>query len=171
MSAIKACLLKVSLIDLSDLPSEILTKALDEGTASASFQPWGWATRALLAYRGGDPQSAIKYLGKSEELTRDDRVHAFNLALLALSHHQLQHQSEARQALDEASQLITRLRKNASDNGDHDVLIAEILYREAEAKMAGKNVDSTVAEPESSTSPEKKPLPTGPADKNPTKKD
>lgn len=50
--------------------------------------------------------------------------------------HQLKHPDEARQALDEAAEVIQRLQ--AIDRNDHDLLNAEILYREANALINGK---------------------------------
>ena len=59
-----------------------------------------------------------------------------NLAILAMAQHELQHPEEARTAIEEAAELIDRLR--AGDENHHDVLIAQILYREAEALMKEK---------------------------------
>ena len=57
-------------------------------------------------------------------------------AVLALAEHQLKHPDEARTALDEASQVIQH--QLAIDRNYDDLLIAEILFREAEALINGK---------------------------------
>jgi len=58
-----------------------------------------------------------------------------NLTILAMAQQELRHPDEARRAVDEAAQLIERLR--AGDRNHHDLLIAEILFREAEALIDG----------------------------------
>ena len=71
-------------------------------------------------------------------LNPSELSHAFNLALIALAQHQLQHPDEARKSLEQASQLITSVKGNPANIGNHDLLIAEILFREAAAKINGK---------------------------------
>jgi hypothetical protein len=55
-----------------------------------------------------------------------------------MAQHQLKQPEEALHALDDASQLITRLQAGQSKR-DHDLLIAKILFREAEALINLKN--------------------------------
>ena len=86
----------------------------------------GWATRALLAYRSDDAESAVEYVAKSEDNNPTYFSHAMNLAVLAMAQHELDHPDEAAAALAEASQLITRLRENPNNQGHHDLQIAEI---------------------------------------------
>lgn len=133
----KACLLLPDAMDLSRLPTDKFTQPLDDGTATDWFQPWGWCARALLAYRNGDAAASVKYVAKSEEFKPTDVPHALNEAVLALAQHQLQHPDEARTALEEVSQLIARLKASPARKGDHDLLIAEILFREAEVRING----------------------------------
>ena len=64
---VKAALLRPNSIDLGKLPGEILAKSLDDGTAPDWLVPWGFCSRALLAYRSGDAESAVKYMKRSEE--------------------------------------------------------------------------------------------------------
>lgn len=135
---IKACLLRVNSIDLSKLPAEKLARMMDEGTVPDGLKPWGWGARAFWAYRSGDAESAVNYVAKSEEQKPGDTLHATNLAVLAMARHQLKRAEEARQALDEASQLINRLQADEKFKGDNDVLIAQILLREAETLINGK---------------------------------
>ena len=135
---IKACLLRVNSIDLSKLPVEKLARIMDEGTVSDGLKPWGWVARAIWAYRIGDAESAVKYVANSEEHKPDDFAHAINLTVLAMARHQQKDPEAARQALDEASQLINRLQADVNNKVNHDLLIAQILFREAEALINGK---------------------------------
>ena len=135
---VKASLLRADSIDLAKLPGDLLAKSLDDGTVPEWLPPWAWGSRALLAYRRGDAESAVKYVAKSEEYKPIEVAHAMNLALVAMAQHQLGKAGEAKTALVEASQLITRLKGDPGRKGDHDLLIAEILFHEAEALMNGK---------------------------------
>ena len=73
------------------------------------------------------------------------------LSILALSQHELQESDNARKSLEEASQVITRLKEDPNNKGHYNLMIAEILFREAEAKITGKNDSAD----ELSTTPEK----------------
>jgi WD40 repeat protein/tetratricopeptide (TPR) repeat protein len=130
---IKCCLLRAGAIDVGELPGDLLLKSLNEGAIPESIRPWCWTALALLAYRSEDCESAVKYIAQSEQLQPGELTHALSLAVLALAEHQLNHPTEAKKALAEASQVIKRL--EAIDGNSHDLLIAEILFREAEAKI------------------------------------
>jgi tetratricopeptide (TPR) repeat protein len=135
--AFKACLLKRRAIDMSELPLNLIPTTLDEGKVPDHVRPWIWSTRALLAYRQGDAELAVKSVNQSEQHTSNlsyDYFHAINLAVLAMAQHDLKHPEEARTALNEGQQLLTKLK--AGDRYNHDTLIAEILLREAEALIA-----------------------------------
>ena len=106
---VKAALLRPGSIDLGKLHGEILAKSLDDGTAPDWLVPWGFCSRALLAYRSGDAESAVKYMKRSEEHKPEGSAHALNLVVRAMAQHQLRHPEEARRALDAASQVINRL--------------------------------------------------------------
>jgi tetratricopeptide (TPR) repeat protein len=135
--AIKGCLLRHGAIDVADLPLDKLPMSLDEATAPTWLPPWFWATRALLAYRSGDAEGAVKFVTQSEAKAPNDRAHALNLAVLAMAQHDLKNVEAARATLGEASQVITKIQ--AVDKNHHDVLIAEILFREAESLNNGSN--------------------------------
>jgi tetratricopeptide (TPR) repeat protein len=135
---IKAALLRPNSINLAKLPGDQLAKSLDDGTAPEWLSPWAWASRALLAYRRGDAESAVQYLAKSEEYKPIDLTHAMNLAVLTMAQHQLGKPDEAKTALEEASKLITRLKEDPGRKGDFDLLIAEILFNEAKELIDGK---------------------------------
>lgn len=61
-----------------------------------------------------------------------------NVSLVTAALRQLDHPDEARSALDEAKQLIIRLQADETKDEHHDLRFAEILFREAEAKLNGK---------------------------------
>lgn len=130
--AIKACLLRANSIDLSELPRDALARSLDDGTTPAGYAPWHWGTRALLAYRSGDAESAVKYVTQSEELKPTDIAHAINLAVLALAQHHLGQLAEARRTLKGASEHIDRLHQDPQNQGDTNLLVSQILLHEAE---------------------------------------
>ena len=132
---VKAYAFRPVTIDPRQLPAERFTNALDRRTAPAWFLPWGWSTRALLAWRTNDPDLAIEYVAESEGSNPGDFAHAMNLVVHAMAEHQLQHQDEAQKVFDEASQLMTRLNEDPSLKDHRDLLFAEILFREAEATI------------------------------------
>jgi WD40 repeat protein/tetratricopeptide (TPR) repeat protein len=137
--AFKACFLKRRAIDMSELPLNLIPTTLDEGKVPDHVRPWIWSTSALLAYRQGDAELAVKSVNQSEQHTSNllfDYFHAINLAVLAMAQHDLKQPEKARTALNEGQQLLTRLQAN--DRYNHDTLIAEILLREAEALIDGK---------------------------------
>ena len=165
---IKGSLLRANSVDRAKLPADLLAKSLDEGTVPDSLPPWGWGSRALLAYRRGDAESAVQYVAKSEEYKPIDVAHAMNLAVLAMAQHQLGKAGkagEAKTALEEASQLITRIKGDPARKGDHDLLIAEILFHEAEALINSKTEPKQPASvsdpsaPADETPPAEKPAP------------
>jgi hypothetical protein len=53
------------------------------------------------------------------------------------------HHDEAQTALALAEQLITRLKADPSNRGHHDLLMAKILFREAETKINGRTTSPT----------------------------
>jgi tetratricopeptide (TPR) repeat protein len=132
----KACLLKPGAIDMAEIPLSLLSMTLDEGTVPEWLPSWFWSARALLAYRSGDAELAVKNVNQSVQHAPNDHCHALNLAVLAMAQHDLKQPEKARTALDEGLQLLTRLQ--AGDRHHPDTLIAEILLREAEALIDGK---------------------------------
>jgi tetratricopeptide (TPR) repeat protein len=135
---IKACLLQSQSTGLVKQAGTKLASFLEAGAEPAYLRPFAWTTRALLAYRSGDSASAVKFVAKSRELNPRDNIEAQALAVLAMAQHQLKHPEEARRALDEAAQLATRLEADPNHKTQHDVLIAQILLREAQALINAK---------------------------------
>lgn len=135
----KASILLPGVVNPSQLPEKPFADAMDAGTVPEWFPAWGWLTRAGLAYRRGDAESALEYLEKSEALTPQERIHANNLVLQAMVLQKLERHDEARKTLEEAKEFINGLQKRPEVRGDHDVLIALISLREAEALINGEN--------------------------------
>lgn len=140
--SIKACLLKPGVADLAKLPANVLAQALDEGTAPDWFPSYGWACRALLAYRCGDSELAVKYADRSEAHSPSDVIRAMNQATLTMAHHELKNLDAARRALAEASRIISHCRDLPGSNLHPDLMIAQILFREAEIKVKEADASS-----------------------------
>lgn len=134
---IKACLLRANAIDLAKLPSSKLARYLDDAKSPGSADAWSWGARALLALRSNDPESTLKFVTKSEELTPHPWAHSLNLSLLAISHHELRHPDQAREALAKASQLLQDQQADPGWRILHDIQISQILFREAEVLING----------------------------------
>ena len=100
-----ACYVPAGSISLL-FPVDTLTDALESDNHTERFAPWGWATRALLAYRNGDAELVDEYVANSEQHKPNDFSQALNLAVLAMAQHELGHPDEATAALAEAAQLI-----------------------------------------------------------------
>jgi tetratricopeptide (TPR) repeat protein len=162
---IKASLIWPGMIKVNQPHADRLAQLLDEGNESAEAKAKAWGTRALLAYRTGDDETAVKYIANSEQLKPHVLARPFNQAVLAMAHMELNHPDEAKAALAEATLLITQLNKDPDKKGHHDLLIAEILFREAEAKINGKK-DSAAETADSSASSDKTPPPTDSTDKD-----
>ena len=118
---------------------------LDEAEAairkSIALQPDGTGYYQLLTMiqiQRGDAKAALTYVAKSEEYQPGETAHAINLAVLALAQHQLQPLDESRIAFAGATQFIDGLRAMPNRKGDHDLLIAEMLLREAASLLDAK---------------------------------
>jgi len=130
---IKCCCLRPAMAEQAKQLAEKLNKVLDDGTAARDFQPWGWGTRALMAYRSGDSKSAVTFVTKSESLKPTEFAHALNLVILALARQQLRQPIEAKKSFDQASLAIQLLQADSKNSIHHDLLITQILLREAES--------------------------------------
>ena len=104
---------------------QILTAALD----SLSLAESGWAVHTSRLLPPVNPP--------------DDRANSIIKAALEMAHHQLSQTREAREALSRAGELM-RTQVPQLENGDlgrewSEMLIAQILRREAEALMGGNS--------------------------------
>ncbi|MGI9430372.1 MAG: protein kinase domain-containing protein, partial [Bythopirellula sp.] len=142
----KACLLRPDSIDIEELPTNFLdeylkTKKPIAPGAEATFDPllgWFWGTQALVAYRSGDATGALACLAQSRTNRPMPAAEAFNLAIETLAKHQL-NQRETRQVIETATQLVEELLDSTFEAGSHhDLLIALVLLREAEAQVLDK---------------------------------
>ncbi len=128
----KAGLLRADSIDLDKLPVDTLASYLDTAAEPHWLRPYAWASRALLAYRRGDAESAVKYVDQSQQHEPNPLIHALNLIVRALALNQLGKSDEAGQAFKAAAEQVNRLEQNPQNKGNFDLLIAQILLREAE---------------------------------------
>jgi tetratricopeptide (TPR) repeat protein len=136
----KVCCLIPGAVDLSRLPLEPLAEPLDQGTAQARVRPWAWAVRALVAFRKGDADSAIRYMEQSQQQNarEDERVRALIAAIRALVQAKQGQTDEARDNLATVSEISDRTMPNANAASLHDWLIPRILAREAEKLLDGE---------------------------------
>ena len=123
---VKTCLLRPGFIESKQLPVEPLIKTTDQGGSA-----WDWSIRAMLAYRQGDAKSAVECVAKSDQLRPVDFARAANLPVLAMAQHELGNEAAASRALDEASQLLKKLEAIEANRGHNDLMIGQILLREA----------------------------------------
>ena len=138
-SVCKSCLLLPGCVDFSKLPVQQLENSLSLEETPDAHRVWFLASLALVAYRGGDAESAIRYVTRSEELPTGSLVHALNLPILALSRQQLNQTDEARRVIEEARKHISHLQVNVKEPAHHDLFCAQVLLREAEAKINGRS--------------------------------
>lgn len=132
----KACLLLPGAIAMDRLPLEILAQSLEKNVGPSFSSPWGWTTRALAAYRDGNPTAAAEYVHKANTFNPNALNKALGMSILALAHSSLGNTKEAKKALDEASELVTGLLRTKPLSYHHDTLIAKILFDEAVLKHA-----------------------------------
>jgi hypothetical protein len=66
-----------------------------------------------------------------------------NQATLAMAHHELKNLDAPRSALAESSQIISRCRDGPASTLHRDLMIAQILFREAEAKTKVTDASGT----------------------------
>jgi hypothetical protein len=90
-----------------------------------------------LAYRNGDPKLALEYLEESEKNRPVTYAKALNYPLFALVHHQLGDKQKAAEALASAERLLKQLTDSETDRHHHDVLIAGIIFAEANKAISG----------------------------------
>ncbi|MBC8867790.1 MAG: redoxin domain-containing protein, partial [Planctomycetes bacterium] len=150
---IKACLLLPG-TEVPDSLRQVLETALDGGKAPKWFYGWGYATQALMSFRDGDAEDAVRWVRKSQETetyAEFGSLRAFALLLLSMAQHELEKEDEARKSYDEALKLVyDHLNEPIGDdpaNIEHDWLIAQIIRREAEKRLEGKTTPQRVPAP------------------------
>lgn len=137
----KTALLLPDTIPLKSLPVQKLRDGIKDPTWEA-FRPWFVACSALIAYREGQPQEAIRWAMQMPDFRSQPGCLA--LVVRAMAEHQLEQHEAARASLKAAELLIpTQLRVLGAPGDstplpvpegivDHDWLVPEILRREAE---------------------------------------
>lgn len=131
----KSTLLLPDAINLDTLPTQPFVDSLENGTATDFQQPWFWTARALLGYRTGDAEAAIKYATRSEEHSPTEVTRALTLSVLALAQHQQGNTDKATTALQEATQLLEKLQQKPGVFLA-DLQMAKVLHGEAKATLA-----------------------------------
>jgi Flp pilus assembly protein TadD len=145
----KTCLLRPGAVSDLGLVRQLAERAVT-GTEQHSLYRWFLLTQAMADYRAGEFLNAIARLQKTLSLAHDPRYHGSKSTLagtaysfLAMAYHQLGHASEARGALDQATQVIDRMvgTKMVGGTGWTDWangLTFRLLYREAEELVRSK---------------------------------
>ena len=131
-STCKACLLIPDAVEISRLPLQSFADPLDEGTAPSWFRIWGWAARALVAYRSDDLESTDRYLERGWSIASSPGERVLLHSITALSRQKQGDAEASRDAIRQARLLIDRHLPKASAGQLHDWLIPQILIREAE---------------------------------------
>lgn len=96
--------------------------------------------RGLTEYRAGRPAGAVEWLKRYAPREEDKSYGMFAFAVLAMAHHHLGQADEARTAFAaagaiRAAQMPVPAKGRPFGNDWHDWLMAEALYREAEALL------------------------------------
>ncbi len=134
---IKSSLLIPGVIDSSQLPIDRLRRAMEGEGMEPWKLGWGWACLALTELRGGDPLKALQYLrhaAREEDYATSPVEQSLCLMLKTIAHQRLDQQAEARDSYEQALALHQPKMAGAYE---HDVLITELVRREAEAGFAG----------------------------------
>lgn len=135
----KSCLLKPGFVELSSLPVDVMTRILEDTTPPEYLLPWYWSGQALVAYRGADPALAIDYATQALGGNPHPAAEALSFAVRALAQCELGQIDQAQSDHDQAAEVIARLRDEWANPGHHDLLIAQIILAEANAKLAQRN--------------------------------
>lgn len=135
----KSCLLKPGFVEISSLPVDVMTRILEDTTPPEYLLPWFWSGQALVAYRGADPALAVDYATQALGGNPHPAAEALSFAVRALARCELGQIDQAQSDRDQAAQVIARLRKEWANPGHHDLLIAQIILAEANAKLAERN--------------------------------
>lgn len=136
----KTALLMPGTVSLADLPITTLQKATQDPQWE-HFRAWFVACAALIAYRSGEFEEALTWVGKSPGLNGPPG--ALTLCVQALAEEALGRSDAARETLRKAEQMIPAALKTLGtaeytgplparhDAANHDWIVAELLRREA----------------------------------------
>ncbi len=136
----KTALLRPEVVPLKDLPIQTLRDGVDDPKWEP-IRPWFVACCALISYREGQHEEAIRWTTRMP--TFQSQPGALALIVRAMSEHKLGHLEAARKSLKAAElqiPLVLRTLGSADDSTslpvpvgtvDHDWLVPELLRREA----------------------------------------
>lgn len=137
----KTTLLRPDVVQLKDLPIQTLRNGVNDPKWE-QFRPWFVACCALISYREGQHEEAIRWTTRMASF--QGQPGALALIVRAMSEHKLGQLEAARESLKAAElqiPLILRTLGSADDSTslpvpigtvDHDWLVPELLRREAE---------------------------------------
>jgi serine/threonine protein kinase/tetratricopeptide (TPR) repeat protein len=145
----KATLLIPGVVGFHQLPVEGLDQALADSTTDRGLVAWCWASRALVAYRQGNAESALAFIRNSEDVGPSERLRALNLIVSAMAFHALGRRDEATQALHKGKEIVERSEQEPANQDHHDILIAKILLDEAETLISDSEVHKPPSEQDS----------------------
>ncbi|MFO1043477.1 MAG: protein kinase [Planctomycetaceae bacterium] len=143
----KTSLLFPDTVPLSELPIRALRDGIKDPNWQ-QFRSWFLACSALVAYREGQPQEAVRWTSQMPDFR--SQPGALALVVRAMSEHKLDQPTAARESLKAAELQIPLQLRTLGRKGDttplpvplgivdHDWIIPEILRREAEHLMGGK---------------------------------
>ena len=137
---IKVSLLFPDVFEVSDLPLKKLEEALSTEEGMGVLNTWGWACLALAEYRSGDAINAIQHAARAEgekEYKSSLGAQTLTECVKALAYQDLKREGDARKAYAKATVLLEEHATSFAERGmfSHDVLISELLRREAEGRF------------------------------------
>ena len=134
----KSSLLLPGSADLAKQFEKTIVDELEKGESPSGLLAFRWGLRGLLAFRDGDADQALEYLQKAEETNGTEFAKAQNLAIRALAEYKLGKLDESRASQMQAAKIIEQLKQEPANRSHADLLIAQILLREAQAASDSK---------------------------------
>ena len=127
----KVCTLVPGMISKDELPENILNLTKQSTLGNA----WSCSIGAVLAYRYGEYDRAFELLEKSQDYPQIAYATAVIQPLQAMLEFQRGDTTSAKKRLLDARRTLDGLRADEANRGFHDLLIAEFLFQEAQAKI------------------------------------
>jgi len=146
-ATLRTCLLRPETSALGDAMRQRLAAASERESSPSSFPGSGWTSLALADYRAAAPDRALVRIAlarKSAGYGSDGSLQALTLAVEAASLNSLGRSKDARAALGRAGLILEpvfSVSASATTLGSNwfDWLIAEVIYREAQAALAAES--------------------------------
>lgn len=127
----KACTLVPGLISIEELPENIVNLTEQSALGGA----WNCSIGAVLAYRAGEFERALELLEKSRTLPKIAYATSVIQPTRAMLELQRGETTAAEKLLRDAKKTLDELRGDEANRGFHDLLIAEMLFREAQSMI------------------------------------